>query len=192
MQRPLTPGHKTIHTGIQHPQASVPLGARPHGTPLQQIQRNEVEIGTAFHSNCDPIYLSLNSGPSLCQVTEVAHHLHHINRLKVSHWDLCPLFAHHTFTATLFQTSASVDSEGTARVSDMGSAFVEPTPLAWSEVLHELIRCSAPELVNPQAFGLSEPQVTKASDVYALGVFASQVEACTHPDSLTVDSKCWS
>ena len=50
------------------------------------------------------------------------------------------------FTATIFQASALVDSGGTTHISDIGSAFVEPSSLAWSENLaaaKDLESCTA-------------------------------------------------
>ena len=81
------------------------------------------------------------------------------------------------FTVTFSQTNVLVDSEGVPRIAGLGSASIQSwAPLACSEHLHELSPCNAPELASPQAFGLSNPQTTKASDVYAFGVLAYQVE----------------
>ena len=71
-----------------------------------------------------------------------------------------------------------VDSEDTPRIAGLGSALIhwQSFPAAWSDDPYELTRCRAPELVTPETFGLPGPQVTKASDVYALGVLAYQVK----------------
>lgn len=81
------------------------------------------------------------------------------------------------------QMNVLVDSEGTPRIAGLGSASVDlqSCPEAWSEGPHELTRCRAPELVNPEGFGLSKPQTTRASDVYALGVLAYQVKRALIP-----------
>jgi len=79
-----------------------------------------------------------------------------------------------------------VDSEGIPRIAGLGSAFVQSSPVAWSEDSFELTRCSAPELVNAGAFGMSKAQTTKASDMYAFGVIAYQV---THPPAQSPHAK---
>ena len=70
-----------------------------------------------------------------------------------------------------------VDSRGTPRIAGLGSASVrsESSLVPRMEDAPELTRCSAPELVNPERFGLSEPQTTKASDIYSLGVLIYHV-----------------
>ncbi|KAF9644513.1 kinase-like protein [Thelephora ganbajun] len=97
-------------------------------------------------------------------VTGIARGLHHMHDLGVVH-------------GNLESTNVLVDSDGTPRIAGLGSAFTQPSPVAWSENPHELTRCSAPELINPEAFGLLEAQTTEASDVYAFGVLAYQVFA---------------
>ena len=97
---------------------------------------------------------------------------------------LCPfLNLSHVHTFNFLQMNVLVDSEGTPRIAGLGSASVDlqSCPEAWSEGPHELTRCRAPELVNPEGFGLSKPQTTKASDVYALGVLAYQVKRAPIP-----------
>lgn len=91
----------------------------------------------------------------------------------------CTLFrVYHMFTFTCLQTNVLIGSEDTPRIAGLGSALVnwQPSPVAWSDESHELTRCSAPELVNPGAFGLAGLHPTKASDIYALGVLAYQVK----------------
>jgi serine/threonine protein kinase len=94
----------------------------------------------------------------------------------------CVLFgARHVFTFPLLQTNVLVDSKDTPRIAGLGSALIhwQSSPFAWSDDSHELARCSAPELVNPEAFGLSGPQATEASDMYAFGVLAYHVSICS-------------
>ena len=94
-----------------------------------------------------------------------------------------PIFStHHTLTLTFFQTNVLVDSDGTPRIAGLGSALIQSSgPVALSEGSFELTRCSAPELVNPDAFGLPGPQTTKASDMYAFGVLAYEVKHLPTP-----------
>ena len=84
-------------------------------------------------------------------------------------------FAHHTLNAAFFQRNVLVDSEGTPRIGGLGSAISEFSSGARSEVPDMLTRSSAPELMDPGAFGLSSARPTKASDVYAFGVLLYQV-----------------
>ena len=79
-----------------------------------------------------------------------------------------------------------VDSEGTPCIGGLGSAFLESSPVAWSEDPHGLARCSAPELVNPEAFGLLKAHTTKLTDVYAFSVLVYQVKHVL-PQFTTVD-----
>jgi len=90
------------------------------------------------------------------------------------------------------QTNVLVDSDGTPHIAGLGSVPVhwQSPPIARPEDPHKPTRCSAPELVVPDAFGLPESQVTEASDIYALGVLAYQVRH--PPDAHTLDSKRWS
>ena len=69
-----------------------------------------------------------------------------------------------------------VDSKDTPRIAGLGSVRLESSPATWSEDSHGLTRCSAPELVNPEAFRPPRPHTTKASDVYAFGVLVYQVK----------------
>ena len=84
-------------------------------------------------------------------------------------------FAHRIFTVALFQTNVLVDSEGTPRIGGLGSAIFKSPLVTWPEEPDTLTRSSAPESVHPEAFGLSNAQPTKASDVFAFGVLAYQV-----------------
>lgn len=81
----------------------------------------------------------------------------------------------HVLTATFFQTNVLVDDEGTPRIGGLGSATSEFSSVSWSEVPDTLTRSSAPELVDPEAFELSNVRPTKASDVYAFGVLVYRV-----------------
>lgn len=96
-------------------------------------------------------------------------------------------FSRHVFTAAPSQTNVLVDSEDTPRIGGLGSVFVETSSLFWSEDPYQFTRCSAPELVNPEAFGLCKAQVTKASDIFAFGMLAYQVKQVPAPRSHTID-----
>ena len=89
-----------------------------------------------------------------------------------------------TCSRTFIQPNVVVESDGTPRIGGLGSAFVQSSsPAAWSEDPPELTRYSAPELVNPDAFGLSKAQITGSSDVYALGVLTYEVKHIGTPGS---------
>ena len=57
----------------------------------------------------------------------------------------------------------------------MGSAIFKSPLVTCSEAPDLLTSSSAPELLHPEAFGLSDARSTKPSDVYAFGVLAYQV-----------------
>jgi len=104
----------------------------------------------------------------------------------------CTLFyAHHMFTFACLQTNVLVDSKDTPRIAGLGSVLIhwQSPPVARSEE-SRVPRSSAPELADPEAFGLPGPQPTKASDIYALGVLAYQVKYLLTP--IPTDwTQCW-
>ena len=74
---------------------------------------------------------------------------------------------------TSFQDNILVDLDGTAQIAGLGSALILGHTTTQSETSVEWsFRGSAPELMYPEEFGLSHPQNSKASDVYAFGVLA--------------------
>ena len=81
------------------------------------------------------------------------------------------------FTVTFPKMNILVDSEDTPRIAGLGSASVhsKSSLVPWMDDTPELSRCSAPELLNPERFGLSGPQTTKESDIYSLGVLIYHV-----------------
>jgi len=93
-----------------------------------------------------------------------------------------PFLARRILIITFFQTNVLVDSEATPRIGGLGSAISEFFSVAWPEVPDTLTRSSAPELIDPEAFGLSTPRPTKSSDVYAFGVLVYRVNH-TDPSS---------
>lgn len=98
-------------------------------------------------------------------ITGIARGLHHMHALGVVH-------------GNLEGPNVVVESDGTPRIGGLGSAFVQSSsPPAWSEDPPEQTRYSAPELVNPGAFGLQKAQITESSDVYAFGTLAYEVFA---------------
>lgn len=98
-------------------------------------------------------------------VAGIARGLHHMHALGVVH-------------GNLEGPNVVVESDGTPRIGGLGSAFVQSSsPPAWSEDPPEQTRYSAPELVNPGAFGLQRAQITESSDVYAFGTLAYEVFA---------------
>lgn len=100
----------------------------------------------------------------------------HGNLESVSRDALClpPLRPSHVHTHVP-QTNVVVDTDGTPRITGLGSAFIQSSPVTWAEEPPELTRCTAPELVNPGDFELPRAQVTKPSDIYAFGVLAYEV-----------------
>ena len=66
-----------------------------------------------------------------------------------------------------------VDLDGTTRIAGLGSALILGHTTVWSEMSAGwLFRGSAPELTYPEEYGLSHPENSKASDIYAFGVLA--------------------
>ena len=98
-------------------------------------------------------------------------------------------FVRRVFTDQFFQKNVFVDSEGAHRVAGPNSGSIQLSP-ARSEDLHELPSWMAPELVDPQAFGLPKSQPTKASDVYAFAMVVYEVKRVPIPMSL-LWLKCW-
>jgi len=75
--------------------------------------------------------------------------------------------------AQFFQTNVLVDTDGHARVADLGIA---PVPSAVPRVdVDRFFPGAAPELIDPQRFRLTDTGTTKASDIYAFGVLAREV-----------------
>jgi len=75
-----------------------------------------------------------------------------------------------------------VDTDGTARIAGLGSAFIIGHATAQPEtIIGGPYRGSAPELMYPEEFGLSYPHNTKASDIYAFGVLAWEARVFTEP-----------
>lgn len=108
----------------------------------------------------------------------IARGLNHMHDLDIVHgtlktvrsstrfWHVCHMF-------TSFQGNILVDLDGITRIAGLGSALI----LGHTTVLPEMsigwsFRGSAPELMYPGEFGLSHPQNSKASDIYAFGVLA--------------------
>jgi hypothetical protein len=88
--------------------------------------------------------------------------------------------------------NVSVGSDGVPRIGGLGSAFIQSFPDAWAEEPTELTRCSAPELVNPEALSLAKAQTTKSSDMYAFGVLAYEVNHVLWHCVFTSDlNLCW-
>ena len=75
-----------------------------------------------------------------------------------------------------------VDDDGVARLGGLGSAFSLSLPASWSDIgTKKFFYGIAPELVNPNAFGLVSARATKATDMFAFGMLAwevSQALAC--------------
>jgi len=83
---------------------------------------------------------------------------------------------------TFVQTNILVDSCGRARVAGLGTALLPSAD--------GFFHGTAPELVDPPRFGLTDAGTTKASDVYAFGVLAWEVGP-TLSVSWTTYSRKW-
>lgn len=100
---------------------------------------------------------------------DIVHGSLKIVRSSARFWHACHMF-------TSFQGNILVDLDGTTRIAGLGSALILDHTTVWSEMSVEWsFRGSAPELIYPEEFGLSHPQISKASDIYALGVLAWEV-----------------
>ena len=75
-------------------------------------------------------------------------------------------------TLTFAQTNILVDARGRAHVAGLGMAFLSAMP---GVDIDRFFRGAAPELTDPQRFGLTGGGATKASDMYAFGVLAWEV-----------------
>lgn len=85
-------------------------------------------------------------------------------------------FSHYRSVLTLLKRNVLVDGDGVPRLGGLGSAFTLSLPASWSDVEAErLPRGIAPELINPQAFGLMHARTTKATDMFAFGMLAWEV-----------------
>lgn len=71
------------------------------------------------------------------------------------------------------QTNILIDAHGHARVAGLGVSFLS-SPVPGVDV-DRFFHGTAPELVDPQRFGLTDTRTTKESDVYAFGVMAWEV-----------------
>ena len=71
------------------------------------------------------------------------------------------------------QTNILVDAGGHVRIAGLGAASI-PSVVSEVEVDWSFYG-AAPELIDPQRFGLVGAEITKASDIYAFGIIAWQV-----------------
>jgi len=77
---------------------------------------------------------------------------------------------------TRLKRNVLVDDDGVARLGGLGSVFPLSFPASWSDVGAEKLFCgTAPELINPGAFGLVQARTTKATDMFAFGLLAWEV-----------------
>ena len=76
-------------------------------------------------------------------------------------------------TLIFVQTNILVDARGNARIAGLGVSFLSSAIPGVD--IDRLFHGTAPELVDPQCFGLTDTGTTKESDVYAFGVMAWEV-----------------
>ncbi|KAF9793040.1 kinase-like domain-containing protein [Thelephora terrestris] len=82
-----------------------------------------------------------------------------------------------------------VDGDNVARLGGLGSAFALSLPASWSDVESQRLFCGfAPELIDPDAFGLVHARATKATDMFAFGMLAWEVFAGKHPFAGNVEA----
>lgn len=81
--------------------------------------------------------------------------------------------AHIGNALTFAQTNILVDAGGRIRIAGLGVASIPSVapPISVDRFFHG----TAPELVNPQRFRLTNTGVTKATDMYAFGTLAWEV-----------------
>jgi len=73
-----------------------------------------------------------------------------------------------------------VDLNGVTRIAGLGSAsFLKHSTAQPEAEVEEPCRGSAPELMDPEEFGLAHPHATKASDIYAFSVLAWEARVFT-------------
>jgi hypothetical protein len=92
-----------------------------------------------------------------------------ISRLCVP--SLCSDFEH---VLTFFKTNVLIDGGGHARIAGLGTASIlqaMPGPVDVDRSFHG----AAPELIDPQRWGPTDPGATMASDVYAFAILAWEV-----------------
>ena len=76
-----------------------------------------------------------------------------------------------------------ITGEGVARIGDFGitAIITDPTVVERSTATTSklgITRYMAPELLNPQAFGLTHSNPSKESDVYSFGMTTYEVFSC--------------
>jgi hypothetical protein len=95
------------------------------------------------------------------------------------------------------QKNVLVDGDNVARLGGLGSAFALSLPASWSDVESQRLFCGfAPELIDPDAFGLVHTRATKATDMFAFGMLAWEVSTIflLLPSSdllVLVSGLCW-
>ena len=105
--------------------------------------------------------------------------MEYIHKLNVVHGGIRIVrpFLHPHFDRafTFIEANILVDSNGRARVAGLGAAYI-------SSLIPEVdidkffdAHGAAPELVNPQHFGLRNARATKESDMHAFGALAYEV-----------------
>lgn len=88
---------------------------------------------------------------------------------------LPPLIFHHGLL-TLSQRNILVDNNGIAYLGGLGSISLPSFPAGRPDIRAGSLFCgSAPEIINPRAFGLAYAQNTKATDMFAFGILAWEV-----------------
>jgi len=102
---------------------------------------------------------------------EIARGLEHIHNLNVVHGNLkivSPFPNPHSGRPLTFaQTNILVDARRRACIAGLGTALLPS--------VDRFFNGTAPELVDPRRFGLTDIGTTKASDTYAFGVLAWEV-----------------
>lgn len=107
---------------------------------------------------------------------EIAQGVEYVHRLNVVHRNIKAVrfpSQHICHTLTSFQTNILIDSGGHAHIAGLGAALF-PSTMPGVDI-DTFFHGAAPELVDPQHFGMSDSRATKASDMYAFAVVSWEV-----------------
>jgi len=93
-----------------------------------------------------------------------------------------PCTATSTVALTSLQTNVLVDSDGRPHIAGLATAFIPST--MFGEDVDRSCPGTAPELIDARPWGFTDTGATTASDVYAFGVLAWEVniKSSSSPD----------
>ena len=91
-----------------------------------------------------------------------------ISRLFVRSPRSCPVHA-----LTLYQANILIGADRRARIGGLGAACTQPS--APTVDVDRFFHGAAPEVADPQRWGVTDGGVSKASDIYGFGVLVWEV-----------------